>query len=130
MGQRLKDLEILPSLIVSSPANRAITAAKGISEKIGYPIEEIIEDENIYHAETRTLKQIIAQTPDQHESLMIFGHNPGFTWLINELSNFYLDNLPTCAVCGIQFDIDSWSKISNQKGMKILYDFPKSNRGF
>ncbi len=126
MGERLSKAGILPSLIVSSPANRAINAAKGIAEKIGYPLNKIIEDQNIYHAGTGNLKRIIAGTPNQYDSLMIFGHNPGFTWLINDLCDFYLDNLPTCAICGIEFDISSWSDIKNQKGRKVFYDYPKS----
>ncbi len=126
MGQRIANEGILPDLILSSPANRAITAARGIAAKIGYPDQRIEEDRNIYHAGTSTLKRIVANISDMHDSAMIFGHNPGFTWLINDLCNFYLDNLPTCAICGIEFDINSWKDILHTIGKKVYYDYPKS----
>lgn len=126
MGKRLKTKNILPDLLVSSPANRALTAAKGIAEEIGYPLKSIVEEEGLYHAGSRSIIQLIENTDDKHDSLMIFGHNPGFTYLVNDLSDFYLDNLPTCAVCGIKFDINSWKSLNVKKGKKIFYDFPKS----
>ena len=127
MGARLKAHNILPDLIISSPANRALTAAKGIAEQIGYTLANIVEDHALYHASSRDIIQLIANTENKHESLMIFGHNPGFTYLINDLSDFYLDNLPTCGICGIEFPIDSWKSLPVQKGNKVLYDYPKSS---
>jgi len=126
MGKRLNIKNINPELIISSPANRALTTAKGIAEQIGYPTSDIVEDDTLYHASSRSIIQLIANTDNKNESLMIFGHNPGFTYLINDLSDFYLDNLPTCAVCGIRFEIETWKEVHNQKGSKVFYDYPKS----
>jgi phosphohistidine phosphatase len=127
MGARLKALNILPDILISSPANRALTAAKGIAEQIGYPFTRIVEEDGLYHASSRSIIQLIANTDNKRDSLMIFGHNPGFTYLINELSDFYLNNLPTTGICGIEFPIDSWKALLNQKGKKVFYDFPKSS---
>ena len=121
MGDRLKAQHILPDLMISSPANRALTAAKGIAEQIGYSLANIVEDDALYHASSRDIIQLIANTENKHESLMIFGHNPGFTYLINDLSDFYLDNLPTTGICGIQFQLDNWTDVHNQKGIKAIF---------
>ncbi len=126
MGLRLKALNILPDLIISSPANRALTAAKGIAEKIGYPLKSIVGNDVLYHAGSRSIIKFIAATDDKHDSLMIFGHNPGFTYLINDLSDFYLGNLPTTGVFAIEFDVNSWQDLQKAKGRKIMYDYPKS----
>ncbi len=37
MGNRLAQLGIKPDLLLSSPANRAISTANGIAEALGYP---------------------------------------------------------------------------------------------
>lgn len=128
MGQRLAKLGVLPDLITSSPANRALTTARGIAREIGYPNDKIVEEPDLYHASSSSIKQTVANAPDTADTLMIFGHNPGFTSLISDLSDFNLWNLPTCAVCGIQFQVDSWQEIRNTRGVKFYYDYPKSTK--
>ena len=126
MGKRLADLNVRPDLMISSPANRALTTAKGLAKAIGYPVADIQEAPTLYHASTQTIRQVMSQTSDDVETLMIFGHNPGFTSLIGALSDFSIWNLPTCAVCGIEFDFKSWKEILHSRGRKFYYDFPKS----
>ena len=43
---------------------------------------------------------------------MIIAHNPGLTNLINMTTHINLDNLPTTGIANIDFDCDSWNKIS------------------
>lgn len=128
MGQRLAMKGIKPSLIISSPANRALTTTKVISAKIGYPVSYIMEEERLYHASTGTIKTLLSRVDDQHNTVIIFGHNPGLTYLINEICDFDLDNLPTCAVCGIEFEMESWKDIHSTKGHQFYYDYPKSQQ--
>jgi len=126
MGQRLAMKGVKPSLIISSPANRALTTAKVISAKIGYTVTDIMEEEGLYHASTGTIKTLLSRVANEHDTIMIFGHNPGLTYLINEISDFDLDNLPTCAVCGIEFEMESWKDIQTTRGHQFYYDYPKS----
>ena len=126
MGKRLANLEVMPDLMISSPANRALTTAKGIAKAIGYDKSNIREAPDLYHASVQTIREVISQTTDEVNTLMIFGHNPGFTSFIGAASDFSIWNLPTCAICGIQFDFDSWSGILRSRGRKFYYDFPKS----
>ena len=126
MGARLKGLNIAPDLLLSSPANRAITTARGIAKALDYPLTEIEEAPVLYHASTSTIISQIARVDAKVNTLMIFGHNPGFTDLIETLSDFELYNLPTCAVCGIRFKINDWGEILNAQGEKFYYDYPKS----
>ena len=126
MGQRLAMEGVKSSLIISSPANRALTTAKVISAKIGYPVSDIMEEERLYHAVTGVIKTLLSRVADEHDTVMIFGHNPGLTYLINEISDFDLDNLPTCAVCGIEFEMESWKDIQTTRGHQFYYDYPKS----
>lgn len=126
MANRLLNTNIRIDQFLSSPANRAITTAEGHAQVFGVGLDEIIQDKRLFHASSRQIKQVIAETPDHINTLALFGHNPGLTDLINALSDFDLWNLPTCAVCGIQFEIDSWSKVIDNKGIKFHFDYPKS----
>ncbi len=129
MGQRLSEKALKPDLIIASPANRAITTAKGIAKAFDYKLSEIREEPDLYHAGTRTILEIISQVDDRVNRLMIFGHNPGFTDLIARVSDLSLYNLPTCAVCGVAFDFERWEEILNKRGKKFFYDYPKSISG-
>ncbi|HEY9117087.1 MAG TPA: histidine phosphatase family protein [Roseivirga sp.] len=126
MAQRFQSLGIIPDLIISSPANRALTTAQGFAQILGVSSKEIVLDEDHYHASSDTLRSLIREFPNEHECIMIFGHNPGLTYLINELSDLKLDNLPTCGVCGIEFQIDNWKVVKKGSGRKFYYDFPKN----
>jgi phosphohistidine phosphatase len=42
MGEKLKERQIMPDLILSSPAKRARKTATTIAKKIGYPKKKII----------------------------------------------------------------------------------------
>ncbi|MBO3699037.1 histidine phosphatase family protein [Roseivirga sp. E12] len=126
MAKRFLETGYQVDLIIASPAERAWTTAKGFAETLSIADEKFLDDERFYHAGTSTLKEVISVVDDSVDNLMIFGHNPGLTSLIGDLSDFNLYNLPTCAACGIAFNIGSWQQILNTQGEKFYYDFPKS----
>jgi phosphohistidine phosphatase len=124
IGNVLKEKNIIPDLIISSPAKRAAKTAVVIADKIGYTKSKIINDDNIYEASFSELLDLIRNLDDKHNTVMLFGHNPGLTMLNNYLSEHYIDNIPTCGVVGIQFD-SSWNGIKADSGNSFLYIYPK-----
>jgi phosphohistidine phosphatase len=126
MAIRLKNKGFQIQGYLSSPAKRAITTAIAHAQAFGIKAESIVQDHRLYHASSRSILQVLSEMKDNIEFLAVFGHNPGLTHLIQDLSDFDLWNLPTCAVCGIELDIDSWKQITETKGKKFYYDYPKS----
>ena len=126
MSQRFLETGYKVDLIKSSPAERAFTTAKGFAGRLNINLDEVEQNENLYHASTTSIRRIIASTSNEIDNLMIFGHNPGLTYLINDISDFFLVNLPTCGICGIVFNIKQWSDVLTVSGTKFYYDFPKS----
>ena len=125
MGQLLKRLGILPDLILSSPAVRAKKTAKILSKEMGYPTDHIDWRQEIYHAGQSQLLSIVRSVDDKHQSLMLVGHNPGFTWFSNQLTGHYLENIPTCGVVSINFSLNSWSDVDYEQGKFLSFDYPK-----
>jgi phosphohistidine phosphatase len=125
MGNLLRQKGVSPSLIISSPAKRAITTANKIANEIGYNYESIIKNENIYEASAGEIIDIINSIEDEHETAMLFGHNPGFTMVANYLSNQRIDNIPTCGIAYIEFPFDSWSSVEVGTGKLIEFEYPK-----
>lgn len=98
----------LPDLVLCSPARRARQTAERVSESMGYAVGRIQFEPRIYEASPETLLDVIEQVPDAVQHLMLVGHNPGLTMLVNMLGGS-LDNLPTCSVISFEFDSKDWA---------------------
>lgn len=129
MAKRLTRDQIFPDAIVTSPAKRAITTAKKIALGINFSKEKIESDPNIYEASSSTMLQIINKLDNQHNTYFLFGHNPSFTYLAEQLSGEYFGNIPTCGIVGIEFPFDSWDMISANTGNCIYHNYPKKEIG-
>lgn len=127
MAERMVKQRIVPQLIVSSPAVRALTTARYFAKTWHIQSEDIVEEKAIYEANVKTLLTIINQLDDQFEQIALFGHNPGLTDLANYLSNGHIYNMPTCSVVIIEFPFESWKEISSDTGKIVLFDYPKSD---
>jgi phosphohistidine phosphatase len=126
MGKKLKERQIMPDLVLSSPAKRARKTATAIAKAIGYPKKKIIFDDNMYHASSKDIIEIIRNIDDKHKTIMLFGHNPDF----NDLANILLKknpihNIVTTGVYCIKFNVDQWQKVREGKGESVFYDYPK-----
>jgi phosphohistidine phosphatase len=126
MAEQLVKRQIFPDLIVSSPAVRAYTAAQIIAEKLNYPIQDIQQESKIYEATPETILDILRQLPDEKEVILIFGHNPTFTMIANHFSDEYIDNVPTCGIVAVNFEIASWKELNQQNSRFSFFDFPKN----
>lgn len=125
MGKRLFERDPNIDLIISSPANRAITTAKLMAKELGYAVENIQQEPKIYEAQVSQLLKIINQIDNDYETVLMYGHNPGFTDLADYLTGSGILNIPTCGICKISFDFDDWAEVSAHTGKLVYFDFPK-----
>lgn len=125
MGQRLAREKYNAETIISSPALRAMTTAQIIAEEIGFKVDLISLNADIYEASLDLLVNLVTHINESFNSVMLVGHNPGFTVLANYLSNAKIDNMPTCSIAQIKFTAESWSAISEHSGELIGFDYPK-----
>ncbi|WP_037314748.1 histidine phosphatase family protein [Salegentibacter sp. Hel_I_6] len=110
----------------SSPAVRANTTAQLFKEELEIPEDRFTIKKELYTFDENQLLAIINSCPANIEKLMVFGHNPAMTGLVNQLGDKALDNLPTTGLCVIDFESDSWKNIKN--GKTLLQLFPKNLR--
>ncbi len=125
MAERLAKHKIFPDLIVSSPANRAITTAGYFAEVWKIKSNAIQKEPSIYEASIKTLVALINQFDNKFDRIALFGHNPGLTDLVNYFDS-YLDNMPTCSVVMLEFPFDDWRMVSADTAKVLLFDYPKS----
>ena len=125
MGRRIAAAGIRPSLIISSPATRAWTTAKIIADEIGYPREFLQRDKTLYLASVDDILDVIAAQDVGFNSLMLVGHNPGFTAFANYLVPGLTNNVPTAGVVSVELHSDDWSLYDRPDAELLVYDFPK-----
>lgn len=126
MGEQLAKRHIRPDLLLSSPAVRALTTASIVARELGYDMDRIRVDANLYHADRQELLRVIKATEPEVEELMLVGHNDGLTDLANHLSPEYVDNIPTTGVMSLSFTCDAWQDIAKQNARFNFFDFPKN----
>jgi phosphohistidine phosphatase len=124
MGDRLAARGVIADLILSSPAVRALTTAHIIAKAIGYKRKDIVVDERIYDSTPGTLLAIIQAVNDQHERVMLFGHNPEFTELARMFTREIVE-MPTCAVAEFTFEAAHWSEIGTTAPTSVVFETPK-----
>ncbi|MVN75952.1 histidine phosphatase family protein [Hymenobacter sp. HMF4947] len=127
MGQALAKRHIVPDLLVSSPAVRALSTAVLVARELKYPHDKIVVEPGIYQADLDTLLAIIRDLPDGAGSVLLTGHNPTMTDVANYLSPSPLSSeMPTAAVMCLRFDTDHWAEVKQANAEFYFYDYPRN----
>ncbi|WP_424962000.1 SixA phosphatase family protein [Ekhidna sp.] len=124
MGKHLASQQPAPEVLISSTASRAFYTALHICDQYGIDEGNIRLDKNLYHAGSGEILEIIKKSPSC-DRLAIFGHNPGFTSAANAFANLNFDNVPTCGIVGINFNVRYWKDVNFGEGMLAFFYFPK-----
>lgn len=103
-----------PSIILSSPAERAKQTAILFKDAAGFSCE-LLFDDRIYEASPHTLAQVVSGIDDAHPSAMLVGHNPGIEGFIRFLTGS-LESMPTAALAVIDLSNEKWKEISDGCG--------------
>jgi len=128
MGKKLYEQGEKPDLIITSPAKRAFSTARRIAKELDYSAKNIVKDETLYMADTDDFFKVIQSVPDSVKRLMLYAHNYGITYFANHISESQIDNIPTCGVVRIDFDVKSWKEIENKKGKMVFFEYPKKHK--
>ena len=122
MAARLKEKNLIPQILVASPALRTLSTANVFSQHLAVPQPQTNKD--IYEATTLSLVKVINALPNEYDFIALVGHNPGMSDVLYYLTR-QLQDVPTCAMMLIEFDTDSWMEIIEDAGKLVYYDYPK-----
>jgi len=126
MARKLNDLDDSPGLFITSPAFRAIETALIFAGTFGLKPEKMVLDDNIYHKMNLDyLTSLLKEIGDDVDSVILFGHNPAFTQIPDELSSDGCEMMPKCGIIGITFDIKVWKDLRRNTGKTIYYLKPE-----
>lgn len=124
IGAYLAKHQEKPDILISSTASRAFYTALFLCDQMNIDEGKIRLTKDLFHAGVFEIISVIQKAPECN-TLAIFGHNPGFTSTANALANSQIDNVPTCGIVGISFDIKKWSEIQEGAGKQLFFYYPK-----
>lgn len=126
MAKKLKKEGVMPDLMISSTANRALETAHLFARNLAYPTHEIMVKDALYNEMSpEALLYLVRQVDNRVKSIMLFGHNPAFTDFASHLVRGFDQDIPKSGIVGIQFQKESWKDVSKGSGKLEFFEYPK-----
>tara|TARA_Y100001970_G_C14069748_1_gene768757 strand:+ start:543 stop:1034 length:492 start_codon:yes stop_codon:yes gene_type:complete len=123
MSNYLREKEKKIDKLILSTSKRTRLTSKYFTEKIHFDSISYLDE--LYHASYSDIINIISKVENNFNSVMVIGHNPGLTELINQYTIMNIYNLPTTGVVKVEFKGDKWERITENKGIIVYKKFPK-----
>ncbi|HSW21553.1 MAG TPA: histidine phosphatase family protein [Burkholderiaceae bacterium] len=125
MGKRLAQRDVVPDVMLSSPATRALTTAEHLAKALGIKRKDIVVIERLYAAPAKEVLNVIQGLDDAPKRVMLVAHNPGLTELAQHFASEIAD-MPTCAIAEFRFAAPSWAGIGQAEPAYVVFDHPKN----
>lgn len=116
-----------PTCMWVSPAVRTYTTALIFARHLRFPSEQFSLAPQLYESGVDEYLDVLRRTANEHQHVMLFGHNPVITHLANHLCNANIDNVPTCGIVSIAHPHSNWSELGKTPAQLLSFDFPKKS---
>lgn len=123
MGGFLVKQDLLPDVILCSPAERARRTAERCAEAADYQ-GEIRYEESLYTGNEESYLELLWSLDDTVGRVLFVGHNPTTEAAIETLSRRYA-RMPTAALARIDFDTDLWVELFDVGGRLAWVQTPR-----
>ena len=123
MGKRLASEKLTDAILICSPAARTRETAEIVLKHSRLRMDQRF-DKRIYEASLRDLLQVVSEIPDDRQTAMMIGHNPGFEELLAFLTGEHR-HMPTCALAKVKLDVASWKDVKAGEGSLDWFMTPK-----
>jgi phosphohistidine phosphatase len=118
MGELLRQVDLLPDLILSSSAQRARQTTQAVVDTSGYG-GEVHWLDSLYAAPPESYLEALRRLDDSLQRVMVVGHNPGLEELLEELTGAD-EALPTAALVQVMLPIQSWSQLDEEVSGELV----------
>lgn len=114
IGRFMRESDISPDAVISSPAKRARRTTELVLKSAGLNID-VSWDERIYEADVHRLLAVVSQIEPTGNVVMLVGHNPGFEDLVEVLAG-RTTRMPTASLAQIDLVVEEWNKVRAGSG--------------
>ncbi len=124
MGRYVTKAGWEPQLCLTSSAVRARTTVELAHEAGGWSCPVRVES-SIYTTGPAGVLELIRGQDAALDSLMLIGHEPTFSTMVERLSGSGPVRMPTAALALLEFDVADWSKIDVGRARLVSLITPK-----
>jgi phosphohistidine phosphatase len=114
MGEVLRDLGLVPDIVVSSTATRAKSSAEIARISGGWNSRLILADE-LYGASVETSLRCAERNAGDTSRVMLVGHQPTWSMTVQQLTGG-TTNMRTATVADIEIHATSWEGLTSARG--------------
>ena len=114
VGKLLKSERVSIDFAVSSPAARAQETCEIVLRAAGIDLDVRLE-QRIYDGGTVSLVEVISETGDRRNALLLVGHNPVLEDLVNVLTG-QIVQLAAGSLTEITLEQNSWGEVGGAQG--------------
>ncbi len=126
MGKQLAMHGLHFDRVIASPSKRTTQTLQYVSKEAGIRESIITWDSTVFHSTAENLLRLLENLDPSVHTVAVVGHNPSMTQLANLLqSDTLIDNVPTCGMVAVNYQLSSWSELRNSKGKLDFYIYPK-----
>lgn len=113
MAEKLQTEKFVPECIFASPAKRTLQTAQELGKIFG--INDSIDIQpTLYHATTADILTFLETCPEEIDSIILVGHNPGISECAGLLAKQHVPDLKPAGICWLQWpEHESWEDIAN-----------------
>lgn len=114
--RELKNKNLLPGLIFSSPAIRAVQTGRDMVTHFDEPGIKLLTSDSLYGNFSNEIFSFINSVAPEEKTVMIVGHNPSLLIMIEYLCAVVLVTFPTLATIVLDFEVERWEELNEKKG--------------
>jgi phosphohistidine phosphatase len=123
MGAFLVEQDLVPDLILCSPAVRARDTAERCAEAAGCP-DVVRFERSLYGGGEEAYLSLLWALEDTVSRVMCVGHNPDLEVVVEELGQRYA-RLPTAALARIDADAERWADLFEVARRLVWVQYPR-----
>jgi len=127
MAKRLLELNLVPDLLLVSPARRTRQTGEIVARELSVPERLVLSEEALYLASAADLLKAVQATGPRVKHLLVVAHKPGVSELVHQLvPEAEASGLATAAVCSIAFETPHWTAIGVAPVKDVLREAPRA----
>jgi len=125
MGKLLAEQNFSFDQMFTSTAQRALSTANTINSALLSSTSAPIEEAQLYNIAADQLYHFIEMLDDDISHAVIIAHNPGLSYLVNDLLRQPLPSMSPCTAVQLQLNILEWVEIHPGCAQLLSHDTPQ-----
>ncbi len=117
MGEELEAVDCVPEIIITSDSQRTTETYSLMIEAFS-EMPEIESTRAFYGGDVSDISDALDALPDHISTVMVLGHNPGWTTAVGYFSNDYVE-MTTANIAILECDSETWVEATSQGGFVL-----------